>query len=107
MLEIGSLDGFDWDEGNLTKNWERHQVSSAECEEVFLSVPLLLADDVKHSTDESRHYVLGQTNSGRLLFIAFTVRGTRIRVISARPMSGKERQIYGQATGQSTSSVRQ
>ena len=97
MLDTDSLDGFDWDEGNITKNWDRHQVSSTECEEVFLNKPLLLADDVRHSANEVRNYALGQTDNGRLLFIAFTVRGTRIRVISARPMSGKERQIYGQA----------
>jgi len=97
MLEIGSLDGFDWDAGNLTKNWDRHQVANTECEEVFLNTPLLLADDPKHSVKEARHYALGQTDNGRLLFVAFTVRGARIRVISARPMSGKERRIYGQA----------
>jgi uncharacterized DUF497 family protein len=94
MFNIDSLDGFEWGEGNLTKNWDRHQVSSAECEEVFLNVPLVLADDIRHSTHEARHYALGQTDNGRLLFIAFTVRDTRIRVISARPMSGKERRIY-------------
>ena len=97
MLDTDSLDGFDWDEGNITKNWDRHQVSSTECEEVFLNKPLLLADDVRHSANEVRNYALGQTDNGRLLFIAFTARGTRIRVISARPMSGKERHIYGQA----------
>ena len=97
MLDIDSLDGFEWDEGNLTKNWDSHQVSSSECEELFLNVPLVLADDIRHSANEARYYALGQTNSGRLLFVAFTVRGTHIRVISARPMSGKERQIYGQA----------
>ena len=97
MLDTDSLDGFEWDEANLTKNWDRHQVSSAECEEVFLNVPLALTDDVRHSTNEARYYALGQTNGGRLLFIAFTARGMRIRVISARPMSGKERQIYAQA----------
>jgi hypothetical protein len=97
MLDTDSLDGFEWDDGNITKNWDRHQVSSTECEEVFLNKPLLLADDVRHSASEVRNYALGQTDNGRLLFIAFTVRGTRIRVISARPMSGKERQIYGQA----------
>ena len=47
--------------------------------------------------NEVRNYALGQTDNGRLLFIAFTVHGTRIRVIYAGPMSGKERQIYGQA----------
>ena len=98
MLDTNALDGSDWDEGNLSKNWDRHQVSSAECEEVFLNIPLSLADDVRHSSDEARYYALGRTHGGRLLFIAFTVRGTRIRVISARPMSGKERQIYAQAT---------
>lgn len=97
MLDTDSLDGFEWDDGNITKNWDRHQVSSTECEEVFLNKPLLLTDDVRHSASEVRNYALGQTDNGRLLFIAFTVRGTRIRVISARPMSGKERQIYGQA----------
>lgn len=98
MLDTDAFEGFDWDEGNLTKNWDRHQVTSAECEEVFLNLPLLLAEDVKHSAAEARQYVLGQTNGGRLLFIAFTVRGTRIRVISARPKSEKERQVYAQAT---------
>ena len=98
MLDIDSLDGFEWDEGNLTKNWDRRQVSSAECEEVFLNVPLVLADDVMHSAHEARYYALGQTNNGRLLFIAFTVRATRIRVISARLMSGKERRVYDQAS---------
>jgi uncharacterized protein len=97
MLDIDSLDSFDWDAGSLTKNWDRHQVASVECEEVFLNVPLLLADDSKHSANEARHYVLGRTDVGRLLFIAFTVRGSRIRVISARPMNEKERYIYDQA----------
>jgi uncharacterized protein len=64
---------------------------------VFLRKPLLLADDARHSANEIRTYAHGQTDNGRLLFIAFAVRGTRIRVISARPMSGKERQIYGRA----------
>ena len=97
MLDIDSLDGFAWDAGNLTKNWDRHRVACAECEEVFLNVPLLLADDSKHSANEARHYVLGRTDAGRLLFIAFTVRGTRIRGISARLMNEKERHIYDQA----------
>jgi uncharacterized DUF497 family protein len=97
MLNTDSLDGFEWDEGNLTKNWDRHQVSTTECEEVFLNEPLLLADDIKHSAGEARYYALGRTNGGRPLFIAFTVRGRRIRVISARAMSEKERRIYAQA----------
>ncbi|MCW5849067.1 MAG: BrnT family toxin [Anaerolineae bacterium] len=98
MLDLKSLDGFDWDEGNQTKNRDRHHVSIVECEEAFFNTPLLLREDTRHSTHELRYYVLGQTNTGRPLFIAFTVRGTKIRVISARQMNRKERYLYDQTT---------
>lgn len=94
MVDLGRFDGFDWDDGNRTKNWAKHQVSTSECEEVFFNLPLLLADDVQHSQQENRFYVLGQTNAGRRLFISFTIRTNKIRVISARDMSRKERQAY-------------
>lgn len=94
MPEIIALDGFDWDDGNLSKNWEAHRVTPGECEQVFFNAPLLLADDIKHSGNGARYYVLGRTDAGRLLFIAFTVRETKIRVISARPMSRRERSHY-------------
>lgn len=96
MLDIGEFDGFDWDEGNLHKNWEKQRVSNIECEEAFFNTPLLLHDDPKHSTMEPRYYALGQTSAGRGLFIVFTVRDTQIRIISARPMNRKERQVYEQ-----------
>lgn len=94
MFDLGEINGFDWDDGNRTKNWIKHQVSPAECEELFFNLPLLFADDEQHSQEEKRYYVLGQTNAGRLLFIAFTIRVNKIRVISARDMSRKERQAY-------------
>ena len=94
MLEIDRIDGFDWDAGNIDKNWIKHQVSNSECEELFFNLPLVVADDTAHSQDEERFYALGQTNARRWLFIAFTVRENKIRVISARDMSQKEREIY-------------
>ena len=97
MLDLSSVDGFDWDEGNQLKNWIKHQVSAFECEEVFFNLPLMLADDPEHSQDEPRFYVLGQTNSKRHLFVSFAVRNDKIRVISARPMSRKERKIYAKS----------
>lgn len=97
MVDIYSLTGFDWDEGNLDKNWIKHQVSNAECEEVFFNLPLLLVPDRKHSQAESHYYVLGQTNAHRWLFIAFAVREYKIRVISARDTNRKEANIYAQA----------
>ncbi len=93
-MNIKDLEGFDWDEGNLDKNWRKHAVSNIECEELFFNRPLLLLEDVRHSQAENRYYVLGKTQAGRWLFIAFTVRENRIRVISARDMSRKEREIY-------------
>jgi len=60
-----------------------------ECEEVFFNLPLLAQSDPTHSQAEDRYYVLGQTNAGRRLFIAFTVRNNKIRIISARDMSKK------------------
>ena len=94
MQIINEIIGFDWDEGNLNKNWIKHQVSSAECEEIFFNLPLLVADDRKHSQAEKRYYVLGITNTKRELFIAFTIREQKTRVISARDMSTKEREYY-------------
>jgi uncharacterized DUF497 family protein len=60
----------------------------------FLNHPLVVASDEKHSAGEERFYALGQTESGRLMFVVFTVRGRLIRVISARDMNRKERRVY-------------
>ena len=86
--------GFDWDKGNIDKNWIKHTVSPSECEQVFFNHPLVVQDDLVHSTTEKRFYALGQTDMKRFLFIAFTVRNNLIRVISARDMSRKERRVY-------------
>jgi len=88
------LVGFDWDKGNFLKNWESHQVSHLEAEQVFFNEPLLVYTDEKHSKKESRWYVLGRTDEKRNLMIVFTIRSKKIRVISARSMSRKERKIY-------------
>jgi len=93
---VSRCTGFQWDQYNDVKNWERHQASVAECEEVFFNIPLVVRDDPKHSQRESRFYCLGQTDADRSLFVVFTIRGTLIRVISARDMSRKEREVYRQ-----------
>jgi uncharacterized DUF497 family protein len=99
MIDLALISGFDWDEGNSRKN-EKHGVSGGEAEQVFFNQPLLLLNDARHSHDEPRYHALGRSNEGRLLHLTFTVRmkGTKIRVISARDMHRKERAIYEQAT---------
>ena len=91
---LSQCEGFEWDDGNINKNWLKHKVSPAECEQLFFNRPLVIQDDLKHSENENRFYALGRTDSKRTLFIAFTVRSKRIRVISARDMSRKEREVY-------------
>jgi hypothetical protein len=97
MIDLTKINGFDWDKGNARKN-EKHEVSTAESEQVFFNAPLLLLADAKHGEQESRFHALGKTSQGRLLHIAFTLReaGAKIRVISARDMHRKERVIYEQ-----------
>ena len=91
---LKNCEGFEWDEGNATKNWKSHQVSQSESEQVFFNQPLIVAPDLTHSIDEDRYYLLGQTDFGRKLFVVFTIRKERIRIISARDISKKERKVY-------------
>lgn len=92
--QLLACEGFQWDDGNLLKNWEKHSVTAMECEQVFFNQPLLAFPDVKHSEMEQRIFLLGQSDEQRKLFIVITIRGKLIRVISAREMSRKERSIY-------------
>jgi len=92
--EFKDWEGFDWDEGNLFKNWEKHRVSASESEQVFFNHPLVTGPDEKHSGSEMRRYALGMTDAGRRLFLFFTVRRRRIRVICARDMNRKERKVF-------------
>jgi len=63
---------------------------------VFFDAKLFVAVDASHSTAESRYHAPGATFGDRLLHVTFTLRAerTRIRVISARDMHRKERNIY-------------
>lgn len=90
-----SVEGFQWDEANSSKNWTRHEVNQTEAEQVFLNRPVVLTD--AHSGTEARWFAFGHTNANRLLTVVFTIRGPLLRVISARPMSRPERKRYDQA----------
>jgi uncharacterized DUF497 family protein len=85
----------------------RHEVQQSEAEQALLNTPLVANVTTKHAATEPRYIALGQTDTGRLLTVVFTIRGTRIRVISARAMSKPERKIYGQvqASPESASDV--
>lgn len=93
-VSLPKFEGFDWDHGNIDKNWLAHRVTPQEAEKVFFNTPLIVADDEKHSHGEPRYFVLGQTDEDRPLFIAFTMRRRLIRIICARDMNQREKKVY-------------
>lgn len=105
MAVADTLDGctgFEWDEANISKNWDRHRLTPEEAEDVFFQGPLVVRNDIRHSGSEKRYYAIGQTSAERRLFIAFTVRRKLIRVISVRDMNRKEAAIYAKHEKETT-----
>ena len=95
LPDLSRIEGFDWGRANVQKSWQRHQVAFYECEEVFFSEPVIVPNPA-HSVVEQRYFAFGRTTRGRLLTVVFTMRENRIRVVSARDMSRKERKGYEQ-----------
>ena len=93
-LDPSSWEGCDWDDGNIGKNWTKHRVTDWEIEEIFLNQPIAFGTDAAHSRSEARYFARGQTNRGRWLFVAFTLRGNLVRPITARDMNARERRSY-------------
>lgn len=87
---------FEWDEGNIGKN-NKHDVEDSESEEAFLDGNKVILRDVLHSENEERFILLGRTKKERLLYIAFTKRGEKVRIISARNINIKEVDLYEKA----------
>lgn len=86
---------FQWDQGNIHKNLIKYDVVNQEVEEIFVLKPFCITKDSKRSTaNEQRFRGLGQTKNKRKLFVVFTIRSGKIRVISVRNMKKMERKIY-------------
>ena len=88
---FGESSEFEWDQGNADKNWKRHRVSIPECEQVFFNKPLAVRTDPGHSSEEVQFFAFGRTDSGRRLAVVFMMRKGRIRVVTARDQSRRER----------------
>jgi len=110
---LAQATGFEWEAGSVaagsgTEGTDSEgsdpEVTRAECEQLFLNEPLVVADeaiddepvaeDAARSSQEIRGHALGEADDGRLLFAAFVVRDGQIRVTGARPMTRTERQVY-------------
>lgn len=89
-FDLSKIEGFDWNKGNLN-HIEKHNVDYNECEQVFFNKHIIVNKDESHSKLEEKFQALGITNKGRLLFVAFTIRENKIRIISSRDQNRKER----------------
>ncbi len=85
---------FEWDPEKSKANLRKHGVSFDEAPTVFFDDLSLTGDDPDHSLNEERFVTFGVSSMGRLLVVAYTEREERIRIISARPMTGSERKLY-------------
>lgn len=87
---------FEWDDGKAAANRAKHGVSFDEALSCFYDPEQVAFYDPDHSGDEDRELLIGHSRRGRLLVVAYTLRGSVIRLISARRATRKETKAYAQ-----------
>lgn len=85
---------FEWYSPKAQSNLRKHQVSFEEASTIFGDEKILDLADSQHSEEEMRYIGIGRSVKGRILFVNFTVRGDKIRIISARHAEPWERREY-------------
>ncbi len=85
---------FEWDAKKAAVNLQRHRVSFEEATTVFGDAFARTYEDPAHSESEARELTFGFSSAGRALVVSHCERGKRVRIISARPMTRRERQQY-------------
>lgn len=85
---------FEWDPAKATENLAKHGISFQEAATVFRDPLSATGADPDHSIGEERFITFGVSTSGRLLVVAHTEHGDTIRIITARPVTAAERNIY-------------
>ena len=87
---------FEWDPEKARENEQKHGVTFLEAPEVFDDDHSSSVLDPDHSEDEQRYLIFGGSKNGKLLVVSYTERGDRVRLISARQMTPRERRAYEQ-----------
>ena len=85
---------FEWDSEKAAENARKHGVTLDEASTVFGDPLALLMPDPDHSEGEERYLLLGMSTRQRLLVVGFAERPPRIRLISARRATRRERRRY-------------
>jgi uncharacterized protein len=88
--------GFEWDGEKAEINFRKHNVSFIEASSVFDDPFSIVIDDPLHSVGENRFLTIGYSDRQRLLVVVFTERDRRLRIISARVATSRERRTYEQ-----------
>ena len=86
-------DAFEWDDAKAALNWRHHGVSFEMAREIFEDPFAVEWTDDHQDPGETRFVTIGVVES-RLLYVAYTLRGNRIRIISARSAEPRERRRY-------------
>ncbi len=89
-------DAFEWDDVKAARNWRKHDASFEMGREVFKDLSAIDWDDYGQDEGEDRFVTVGMVED-RLLFVSYTVRGGRIRIVSARAAEPYERRRYHNA----------
>ena len=89
---------FEWDAEKAARNLRKHGVAFQESTTIFDDLEFITVVDDEHSLDEDRYISIGMSNLGRLLMVAHTDRGGRIRIISAREATKREERFYAEST---------
>ena len=85
---------FEWDPKKAKSNLRKHRVSFKEAATVFDDFLSLTFDNEIHSDVERRYITLGMSHQGRILVVAHTMRGDKVRIINAREATPRERKWY-------------
>jgi uncharacterized DUF497 family protein len=85
---------FEWDENKANLNFRKHGIRFEEAASIFSDPNLITQFDIYHSTEEERYINIGFSSRGRLLNTVHTMRSSCIRIISSRPCTFRETQIY-------------
>lgn len=85
---------FEWDARKAAANAKKHGVTFSEAATVFGDKLAITYDDPDHSADEHRSVTFAMSEEGRLLVVSHTDRGNKVRIISSRLMTKRERRIY-------------
>ena len=89
---------FEWDSRKAQSNLAKHGVGFEEAATIFGDPLSRTISDPDHSLNEMRYITMGKALTRKLLVVVHTDRGDNIRLISARPVSRRERKYYEENT---------